>query len=881
MMSIIEIVSPGAGGIGSQRKNAFCALSDLRNESCVEQFLVIRLLWALQWDDRNIRTKETISEIDIPRGSKKEPYRPDYVLEVDGIPRVVVEDKDPEIDLDKFLYQPAGYCAMINRKFQGENPVGLFVLTNGLVTRVYKWDEEVPILEIGFDDLRQETKQYQQLTKLLSYDAVRRESRKKGSPLTIHVFRKPGLAQLKNLFDVCHDLIWKNEKRSPSSAFYEFVKIIFVKLDCDKRLREDKRLSELVKAGEPLPADEVVFSVKWIEREERVTPNPVDSTLFSQLRNRLEHEILDRKKKRIFAKDEHLQLQSETVKEVVRLLEHHDLYGMDEDLNGRMFETFLNTTVRGPDIGQFFTPRSVVKFMVNLADLRVGRDHTDSVIDACCGSGGFLIECMAFMQEQVDRNASLTNTERSGMMRTLRNDRLFGIDAASDPPIARIARINMYLHGDGGSRIYFIDGLDKTVSVGSAEDPELRAEREELQYLLLKNNLLFDVAMTNPPFAMAHRWKEKRDREILEKYEITFENHTRKPHSSLRSGVLFLERYHDLLKPGGKLLIVIEDGILNGKSNQFIRDWLMERFIVRAVISLPKNAFTNADSNVRTSVVYLIKKTRPDEQQPAPFYAMSHNVGHDDAGRSTPARNDLYEEKDGIVLADKGIMGDFRKFLRGDLPSPVTPEMLSGRLDSHHISPRRAEIRKKWEDAGLTVKPLGELVEVVRNSISPRSFPEEEFVWAGLRSDGTLIPREVRKGSEFHYETMYRLHAGDLVASGLDIMRGLVAVVPESMGGSLVSKEFFVLRPKAGFHPKLVWHLMRTDYARSEFECYITGSTGRTRVLWEDIRSVELALPPKEEMDRINAMLVASEEGIAESMKNELGALSRAKRFYG
>jgi len=65
-----------------------------------------------------------------------------------------------------------------------------------------------------------------------------------------------------------------------------------------------------------------------------------------------------------------------------------ELLGIDEDLNGRMFEAFLSATIRGKELGQFFTPRTVVEFMVDLAELKVGRDHIDRILDLCCGSGG-------------------------------------------------------------------------------------------------------------------------------------------------------------------------------------------------------------------------------------------------------------------------------------------------------------------------------------------------------------------------------------------------------------------------------------------------------------------------------------------------------------
>jgi type I restriction enzyme M protein len=103
------------------------------------------------------------------------------------------------------------------------------------------------------------------------------------------------------------------------------------------------------------------------------------------------------RKKRLFDKDERINLRPDVIKSVVARLEHFDMFGIDEDLNGRLFETFLSATMRGRDLGQFFTPRSVVKMMTRLANLGVDQMHQDKELDACCGSGRFLIEALTVM----------------------------------------------------------------------------------------------------------------------------------------------------------------------------------------------------------------------------------------------------------------------------------------------------------------------------------------------------------------------------------------------------------------------------------------------------------------------------------------------------
>ena len=472
-------------------------------------------------------------------------------------------------------------------------------------------------------------------------------------------FKKPPKDEIIGIFRACHNLIWRAEKSGPTAAFYEFAKLMFIKLDLDKKMRSNELTRKLIN-GEPLPADEVVFSSYWMDQEERTDPNPVNTTLFKNLRDELEARIRAGEKKRIFASNETIDLRPSTIKRVVELLEHYDLYGVDEDLNGRLFETFLNATMRGKALGQFFTPRPVVEFMTSLAELQVTKDHVDRVLDACCGTGGFLIAAMAGMSNRININESLTNEEKKAKLKELRDNRLFGIDVGKDPPIARIARIYMYLHGDGGSRIYVLDSLDKYMTIEKGLDKELERDITELKTELMKKQLKFDVVLTNPPFAMRYSVKDKDQKPVLRQYDLAYDpigkDKTKKLRTSLRSSVMFIERYWELLEPHGKLLTIMDESVLNTKSNAAFRDYIREKFIVRAVISLPQNTFVNAESGVKTSVLYLVKRKTPEEQQPKVFMAISRNVGHSDTGKETPEKSDL-----------NSILEDFNKFESGEL----------------------------------------------------------------------------------------------------------------------------------------------------------------------------------------------------------------------
>lgn len=586
--------------------NKYCEKSVLRDEASVEEFFVSRLLKDLGYNDAEIKPKNTLKAITVSRGRKQENFRPDYALVCREKPRWVLDAKGTEENVDDWSYQTAGYALGLNQQFSGENPCQYHAVTNGYELKVYRWDEAAPIHELRFEDFVDDNPKFLALRSLLGVRAARRGwKQSSNAPSPTITLARPTVEEVKRAFNSCHRLIWKAEKMNPQPAFVEFIKIMFVKLLEDRKLHDDAELGPLIVSQQPIPKDRLVFSTAWIEaREAEGIANPVDQILFKRVAEILQEAVVRGKKKPVFPPDEKIKLHTGTIKQVVARLETFDMFSIDEDLNGRLFETFLSATMRGQALGQYFTPRSIVKLMTRLARPIAGRDGIERVIDACCGTCGFLIEVLTEMRNQVRNNKSLTEKEAGDLQAKIANQSIFGIDAGSDPPLAKIARINMYLHGDGGSRIYAADGLDKSVETGVGEDAQSRLELEELNELLLgiatKKAKPFDLAITNPPFSMGYSNALPNEQNILHPYELTkFEmGDTSKRRLSLRSSVMFIERYADILAEHGRLVTVIDDAILNSRKNGYARNFIRQRFIIRAIISIPSDAFQRVGARV-------------------------------------------------------------------------------------------------------------------------------------------------------------------------------------------------------------------------------------------------------------------------------------------
>jgi len=848
--------------------NLYCLLKDLSNEASVETFFVSRFLKDLGYKDSQIKTKKSLQALTVGRGHKREKYKPDYALVVRGVPRGIIDAKGTEENVDDWVEQCSGYCLALNRKFPHSNPVRYFVLSNGKTTKVYEWDKEEPLLVLDFADFKFGNPKYEHLKVLLGLRSI---SASVPSPVVPQsaTFRleRATSERARQLFSVCHKAIWKSEVCSPSSAFMEFVKVMFVKLWADRNLRESSATHEYFKGANQiiyLPGSTVPFSIEWIEaREKEGAVNPIDTILFARLREDIERSIQERKKKRIFDKEERIRLKPDTVKDVVRRLQHFDLFGIDEDLNGRLFETFLSATMRGRELGQFFTPRSVVKMMARLADLEATRNHQTKVLDAFSGSGGFLIEALTIMRNQIRENGSLSSAEKNALFDVVSNECLYGIDVGKDPPLARIARINMYLHGDGGSRIYYADALDKELAPTKDEDPELLQNRAELRGIL--EGLRFDVALTNPPFSMSKEEKNEAEKRILIQYDLAKRDSTSlivRP--SLRSSAMSIERYWDLLRPGGKLITVIDDTLLASDVGVFknVRNFIRQRFVIRAIISLPGDAFRRSGSRVKTSILVLQKKKDMDEEQPACFGFFSQHLGVDDL---TPRASDadINEARSRAEAETEKLIAGYEAYLAGEPVEGLVlpPGRLIDRLDLKYCAPEFGRMVPTWRRQGIAVRKLSEVVNPVEDLIIPTDHPNTDFTLIKVSYDGRCEIEKVRKGQRIKAAKMYRVKSGQLVFSTIRATDGAIGIVPQEFDGAIVSGSYTVFECGNAEDTAYLWAILRSHELRADMQSQSPGS-GRYTTYWPEVGELEIPW-----LDEDKRRLIG--KGLLESWKME------------
>ena len=489
-----------------------------------------------------------------------------------------------------------------------------------------------------------------------------------------------------------------------------------------------------------------------------------------------------------------------------------------------MFERFLNQAIRGKALGQYFTPRPVVDFMTRVA--LHGRDISDPprVIDACAGTGGFLIEAMAYLTAAIRNDNRLTNTEKIAKIKDVQDNRLFGVEA--NDRVSRIARINMYLHGDGGSHIFFGDGLDSAPYITDDMTTERRDETTEQAKKLRPAS--FDLVLTNPPFSMSYNSSNEDEQRILEQRGIA------SGHKSVKSNLLFLDRYHELLKPSGEILIVIDDTVLNGKTHLSARKWILNRFILLGIHSLPFNAFFKAKANIKTSVIHLKKKQSEEESQGHIFMSITNNIGHDSRSNDTIERNNLVDvlmtffEWKRTGKLEQSIRHNQDRYETLECPQQIwllPPDNLKAeRFDAFFYAPDLENIRKEM----MTREVCGEIQihrgrdfrkspKIVAEDRVELSTKELKYIEIGDVTPYGLIVQHIEGVlSDLPSRGRYKIQAGDVLMAINNSSRGTVVLVPKEYDGAICTSGFLVLRPESLEQGMLLWYVLRSEYCRAQ-----------------------------------------------------------------
>jgi len=757
--------------------------------------------------------------IEIQEGRKTKTIFADavvYTTTAKTTPLIVCETKPPgEPLIRRDTEQAISYARLLPRI------APLVVVTNGLQTRVYQ-----SLSKNRLADLPHRRDLSDDFVKFVVSAEVQESLRLEAKH---ELFIIDDVQSFKSILRACHNEIRNNQGDDPTKAFDEMSKVLFCKMH-EERTHPGDANRFRTKVFDDTLAKLGVNVVKQIWQETKEDPQ------FSDL----------------FDPDSNIALDDRTIRTIVSQFEGYDLSLTAFDVKGEAFEYFLGDTFTG-GLGEFFTPRNVVEFMVDAIDPKIGQ----KIIDPFCGTGGFLIYAFEVVSEKI-RLQEFSEDEKSKWKIELSNRCIFGTDWKERTTLA--CKMNMIVHGDGSAGIVKHHGL---VDVpGKIQEGT------------------FDLCITNPPFG-----SYESDVAILSRYEL------RRKHKQDRV-ILAVERSLRLVKPGGSVAIVVIDGILNNDSKVKVRDYIKQHAWIKGIVSLPAVTFEGYNARSKTSILFLEKKPEVDETgaQGETFMAVVENSGYAPNGAPV-AGNQLPE-----------VLLDYRAFSRGK-KSQAHPQSwvatLEDRMDAEYyrkrlpvVPPTDAEIatnvaaveghlslittalKSALADiriafSGLETQPVA-LSELFIQTKHMEKIDRERHYrvlgvkWWGL---GTFV-REEKSGRLIKGSKLNQVSAGSVIYNRLFAFRGSFAVVPPEHDGCHVSGEFptFIVRGDVD-EPELVSsyvvHCLNSPQYLDEVDRISTGSTKTSRNRYKEKRFLEMvvALPKtKSQMKTVVALLDRARE---------------------
>jgi type I restriction enzyme M protein len=472
---------------------------------------------------------------------------------------------------------------------------------------------------------------------------------------------------LKITFRRCHNYIHGNEGMPKDAAFWQFLYLIFCKMH-DEGRRAKLRAS-------------------WRRRFWAGPKEQFDEKGRKEIRARIEELFAEVKKeyKNIFRGNEEITLSDRALSFIVSELARYDFTRTDVDAKGAAYQELVGVNLRG-DRGQYFTPRGVVRLVIEM----LAPKESERLLDPACGTGGFLVAALGYMLKKFREEDKISpeNENTSEFLKV--HDRLkeyathnvFGADF--DPFLIRASQMNMVMAGDGRGHLYNINSLE----FPSGHLADLKNATVDISLGSM------DIVATNPPFGSDI---PVTDRSILDQYELAavWESDdeggyrkTGRRQGSVSPEILFIERCIKWLKPGtGRMGIVLPDGVLGNPAAEYIRWWIMKETQVLASIDLPVEAFiAEANVNILTSLLFLRRKSDQEKKREAfgkmeeysVFMAVAEKVGVDRRGnklfKRTPEGEEIIEtvhKMEKIRIGGRIEERDFtrrEKILDNDLP---------------------------------------------------------------------------------------------------------------------------------------------------------------------------------------------------------------------
>lgn len=618
-------------------------------------------------------------------------------------------------------------------------------------------------------------------------------------------------------FEEIHDYIYANDGLSPQQTLEEFVKILFIKI-----FDENENSNKFTISAE-----------EWnILKSGKINQSLTDR--ISSLFEHTKQAYID-----IFDSDDRIKLTPIALGFTVNKLQSISLLNSSQDAKGLAFQKFLSHHEKDGR-GQFFTPEPVINFCVEMIQPK----PNETIIDPACGSGGFLMSALKFLQ----KNNLELNTSKSV------SSHLFGLDI--NKSIARITKMKLLLESNGKTNVICTNSLEDLDSV------KLSVSQKEG----------FDIVLTNPPFGakitntstlskfdLGHKWSNY-DKEYY-KTKVVYPNQN--------AEILFIERCIQLLKEGGRMAIVLPNGNFENPSLEYLRYYIKLKTKILAIVNLPQETFIPFGTGVKTSLLFLEKETPNINKQYPIFFGRVTKLGYQGNKNGTPLyQKDKYGQTiktpSGQPILEEDfciIVEEYKKFQNGsiiesDNTFSINYNELNGRFDFDFYSPENRKMFSKLENV-KTVN-LGDICDIVKTKSKKLKEPNLTVEYVELSDINThsyeIINSTTNQVHELPSRASYELKEGDIITAiagnSIGTRKHATAIVTKDFEGSICTNGFRVLRNFKIDYYYLLYFLKSEVFLKQIF-MYRTGAA-IPNVSDNDLSNIIIYLPNEKTIDEIS-----------------------------
>lgn len=626
-------------------------------------------------------------------------------------------------------------------------------------------------------------------------------------------------------FEEIHNYIYANDGLSPQQTLEEFVKILFIKI-----YDENNNLNQFNISAE-----------EWNEMKTGKTTLSINERI---------NNIFEETKKAyqdIFDSDDRIRISTIALGFTINKIQSISLLNSSQDAKGLAFQKFLSHHEKDAR-GQFFTPEPVIDFCVEMMQPK----PNEKIIDPACGSGGFLMSALKYLQ----KNYSELDTK------TIVSENIYGADI--NKSIARIAKMKLLLEANGKTNVLCTNTLEDLDSLK----------------LSLSNTIGFDLVLANPPFGakitntstlskfdLGHKWAHHSN-----------EYHkTKSVYPNQNAEILFIERCLQLLNEGGRLAIVLPNGNFENPSLEYLRYYIKLKAKILAIVNLPDETFIPFGTGVKTSLLFLQKDTPNLVREYLIFFGRVTKLGYQGNKNGTPTYK---KDKFGQIIKDNlgqrildedfsDIVDAFKKFQKGNEINKknsfsLNYNELNGRFDYDFYSP---ENRKMFSnlDKTNTVR-LGDICDIIKVKSRKLKDQNQTVEYVELSDINThsyeIINSTTHQVHELPSRASYEIEEGDIITAiagnSVGTRKHATALVNKDFEGSICTNGFRVLRNIKIDNYYLLYFLKSEVFLKQMF-MYRTGAA-IPNVSDTDLANTLINLPDEKMIIEISSKMKKSFE---------------------